>query len=81
MKVYYVTEVLTYNGEENACCICSTEQKAKDAILARVAQEYTPEEMKHFSFDENNEYVTDTNDWVNGCTYQINEFELDEELR
>ena len=80
MKVYYVTERITYSGEENACGIYTTEQKAKDAILARVAQEYTPEEMDNFSFDENNEYVTETNEWVLGCTYQIDEIETDKEL-
>ena len=80
MTLFYVTEIITHNGEENACGIYSTEQKAKDAILARVAQEYTPEEMEHFSFDENNEYVTETNEWVHGCTYQIDELELDKEL-
>lgn len=80
MTVYYVTEILTRTGEENACGIYSTEQKAKDAILARVAQEYTPEEMENFSFDENGEYVTETNEWVLGCTYQINEIEMDCEL-
>ena len=80
MKVYYVTEVLTYSGEENACGIYTTEQKAKDAILARVADVYTPEEMKHFQFDENNEYVTDSNDYVLGCTYTIDEIETDREL-
>lgn len=80
MTLFYVTETLTHNGEENACGIYSTEQKAKDAILARVTQEYTPEEMEYFYFDENNEYVTDTNEWAYGCTYQIDELELDEEL-
>lgn len=80
MKVYYVTERITYSGEENACGIYTTEQKAKDAILARVAQEYTPEEMEKFSFDENGEYVTETNEWVLGCTYQIDEIETDKEL-
>lgn len=80
MKVYYVTERITYSGEENTCGIYTTEQKAKDAILVRVAQEYTPEEMENFSFDENDEYVTETNEWVLGCTYQINEIETDKEL-
>lgn len=80
MKVYYVTEVLTHNGEENACGIYTTEQKAKDAILTRVAQEYTPEEMEQFHFDENNEYVTETNEWIFGCTYTIDEIETDKEL-
>lgn len=80
MIVYYVTEVLTHNGEENACGIYTTEQKAKDAILTRVADVYTPEEMKRFQFDENNEYVTDSNDYVLGCTYTIDEIETDKEL-
>lgn len=79
MKVYYVTETITETGEENACGIYSTKQKAKDAILARVAQEYTPEEMEHFKFI-NNEYITETNDWVEGCTYTIDEIEIDAEL-
>lgn len=80
MTVYYVTEVLTYSGEENTCGIYSTEQKAKGAILARVSQEHTPEEMEHFHFDEDNVYVTETNDWVFGCTYTIYEMEMDSEL-
>lgn len=79
MKVYYVTETVTHIGEESACGIYSTKQKAKDAILSRVAEAYTIEEMKHFKF-VNDEYITETNDWVNGCIYTIDEIEIDSEL-
>ena len=40
---------------------------------------FIPEEMKHFEFI-NDEYITETNDWVNGCTYTIDEIEADTEL-
>ena len=79
MRLYYVTEIITSTGEENACGIYTTKQKAKDAILSRVAEEYTIEEMKHFGF-VNDEYITETNNWVEGCTYTIDEIEADTEL-
>lgn len=79
MRLYYVTEIITKTREENACGIYTTEQKAKDAILSRVAQVYTPEEMKCFEF-VNDEYITESNAWVEGCTYTIDEIEVDAEL-
>ena len=79
MTLYYVSETLPNTGEENACGIYTTKAKAKNAILSRVAQEYTSEEMKNFKFI-NNEYVTETNEWVYGCTYTIDEIKVNAEL-
>ena len=72
MRLYYVTETLTHSGEENACGIYSSLKKAQKAIFTRVAQEYEPEEMAQFKFTQDGTiYETVTNEWVNGCTYNI----------
>ena len=77
MKIYEVVEYTGVVLEENADGLYSSLEKAKAAILARVAQEYTEEEMKSFYFDENNVYMTVGNEWTNECTYYIYERELD----
>ena len=77
MKVYEVDEYIVLRTEENGHGLYSSLEKAKAAILARVAQEYTEEEMKSFYFDEDNVYMTVGNDWTNGCAYYIYERELD----
>ena len=77
MKIYEVVEYIVALTEENADGLYSSLEKAKAAILARVAQEYTEEEMKSFYFDENNVYMTVSNEWTNGCAYYIYERELD----
>lgn len=79
MKAYYVTEFLTDGWIENACGIYTTEQKAKDAILRRVAELYTPEEMELFGF-EHGVYVTPENEEYVGCTYNIDVIEMDQDL-
>lgn len=77
MKVYEVDEYIVLRTEKNGHGLYSSLEKAKAAILARVAQEYTEEEMKSFYFDEDNVYMTVGNDWTNGCAYYIYERELD----
>ena len=77
MKIYEVVEYIVALTEENADGLYSSLEKAKAAILARVAEEYTEEEMKSFYFDENNVYMTVSNEWTNGCAYYIYERELD----
>ena len=77
MKIYEVDEYIVLRTEKNAHGLYSSLEKAKAAILARVAQEYTEEEMKSFYFDEDNVYMTVGNDWTNGCAYYIYERELD----
>lgn len=81
MTIYYVTEYITQDMVENAEGYYSTKEKAQEAILARVAEEYTPEEMKSFHFDEIGEtYITTDNEYIAGCTYYISPIELDKEI-
>lgn len=80
MILYYVAEYILDTWKENACGIYTDKDKAKEAILARVAQEYTPEEMKHFQFDANDEYTTTSNKWVNACNYIIYPMEVNAKL-
>lgn len=77
MKIYEVVEYIVLRTEKNGHGLYSSLEKAKAAIIARVAQEYTEEEMKSFYFDEDNVYMTVGNDWTNGCAYYIYERELD----
>lgn len=80
MKVYVVSEFITETFEETASGIFSTKEKAKEGILERVAQDYTPEEMEKFHFTKDDEYVTEENDWVVSVTYTIDEIEVDKEI-
>lgn len=81
MKIYEVIEYLREGHEENASGMYSSFEKAQQAILKRVAEVYTPEEMTSFKFsDDGSVYLTESNDWVNGCVYMIFEYELDKEI-
>ena len=81
MTIYAVTETITEFNEENAWGYYSSLEKAQQAILKRVAEEYTEEEMKNFHWEyDGTRYVTPDTDWVSGCTYDIEDYELDEEL-
>ena len=81
MKIYTVTEYITDGWEENASGTYSSLANAKNAILKRVAEEYSAEEMEQFQFSCGGmTYITVTNDWVEGCTYVIDEIEVDGEL-
>ncbi len=81
MTIYAVTEIITESKEQNAWGYYSSLEKAQQAILKRVAEEYTEEEMKNFHWQYGDtRYVTPDTDWVAGCTYDIEEYELDGEL-
>lgn len=81
MTIYTVTETITEFNEENAWGYYSSLEKAQQAILKRVAEEYTEEEMKNCYWQyEGTQYITPDTDWVAGCTYDIGEYELDGEL-
>lgn len=78
MKIYMVTEYITDGWEENASGIYSSLANAQHAILERVAEEYSEEEMAQFKFSSDGmTYITTDNDWVVGCTYEIEEVETD----
>lgn len=78
MKIYTVTEYITDGREENAFGVYSSLANAQHAILERVAEEYSEEEMVQFKFSrEGMTYITTDNEWVVGCTYEIDEIETD----
>lgn len=82
MNIYYVIEYLTNrNYEENASGFYSSLEKAQQAILDRVAEVYTEEEMKAFHFSEDGcIYTTTENDYTEDCTYIIYENKMDERM-
>lgn len=81
MIIYHVVEYITDGWTENADGYYSTLEQAQQAILERVAENYTPEEMKHFEFEEEGySYDTPENDSVVGCTYIIFRHRLDEPI-
>ena len=51
MTIYVVTETITEFKEENAWGYYSSLEKAQQAILKRVAEEYTEEELRPY-FDK-----------------------------
>ena len=80
MIIYIATEYVLPDYTENATGYYSTREKAKEAVLARVATEYTSEEMKNIQFDEYDGLRTPATNWLNPCLYTIDEMELDEEM-
>jgi len=84
MKVYEVVEYITedFKGDtansENASGMYSSIEKARQAALARIAEEYTEEEISAMNIPEDWEYLeVPENEWVSGCTYIIYTYELD----
>lgn len=80
--VEYITEDFLKDGSgENASGMFSTKEKAKNAILARIAEEYTQEEINAMDLPQDIddwEYVViPDNEWVTGCTYIMYTYELD----
>jgi hypothetical protein len=79
MKIYEVVEYV--DGEENANGYYSSLEKAQQAILTRVKECYTNEEMKAFHFDEYGySYSTTENKYSVACNYTIFKIKLDEEI-
>ena len=84
MKVYeaveYITEdFLTDGSGENASGMFSTADKARTAIIARIAEEYTLDEINEMDIPETDwEYLeVPENEYTSSCTYVIYEYELD----
>mgnify|MGYP006896837775 CR=1 FL=1 len=84
MTVYEVLEYITEDFKEdathgeNASGMYSSIEKARQAALARIAEEYTEEEIAEMNIPNDWEYLeVPSNDWVEGCTYIIYSYELD----
>jgi len=84
MTVYEVIEYITEDFKknpthgENASGMYSSLEKARQATLVRIAEEYTEEEIAEMDIPEDWEYLeVPSNDWVAGCTYIIYTYELD----
>ena len=78
--VEYITEVFKENGAnyENASGIYSSLEKARQATLARIAEEYTEEEISAMNISKDWEYLeVPENEWTASCTYIIYSYELD----
>lgn len=84
MTVYEVVEYITedfkgtYANGENASGMYSSLNKARQATLVRIAEEYTEEEIADMNIPDDWEYLeVPSNDYVAGCTYIIYSYELD----
>lgn len=78
--VEYITEDLKENGApiENASGMYSSIEKARQAALVRIAEEYTEEEISAMNIPNDWEYLEiPENEWVSSCTYIIYSYELD----
>ena len=84
MTIYEVVEYITADfksagaNSENASGMYSSIEKARQATLARIAEEYTEEEIAEMNIPNDWEYLeVPSNGWVEGCTYIIYSYELD----
>ena len=84
MKVYEVIEYITedfkedWSNSENASGMYSSLEKARQATLARIAEEYTEEEISAMNIPDNWEYLeVPENEYASSCTYIIYTYELD----
>ena len=84
MTIYEVVEYITEDFKEdashgeNASGMYSSIEKARQATLARIAEEYTEEEISAMNIPEDWEYLeVPTNEFTEGCTYIIYAYELD----
>ena len=84
MTIYEVIEYITEdfkedsNHGENASGMYSSIEKARQATLDRIAEEYTEEEISAMNIPKDWEYLeVPTNDFAEGCTYIIYSYELD----
>ena len=87
MTIYEVQELMTEdllkdNTIENASGLYSSMEKAQKAILARIAEEYTDEEIARMNIAEGDWDILEVpeNEWVAGCTYIISSYELDTKI-
>jgi len=84
MTVYEVVEYITEDfkeegfSAENASGMYSSIEKARQATLARIAEEYTEEEIAEMNIPDDWEYLeVPENEWTSSCTYIIYSYELD----
>lgn len=84
MTVYEVVEYITEDFKEdtahgeNASGMYSSIDKVRQATLARIAEEYTEEEISAMNIPEDWEYLeVPENEWTSSCTYIIYSYELD----
>ena len=87
MTVYEVVEYITEDFKkdgvhgENASGMYSSIEKARRATLARIAEEYTKEEIAEMNIPNDWEYLeVPENEWTASCTYIIYSYELDERM-
>lgn len=83
MSIYRVTEVLIEIDKKEGEGYYSSLDKAENAVLRRVAEVYTEEEMEHFKFEYSNggyKYETSGNENIFDCVYWIDEIILDEPI-
>ena len=80
-KIYKVTEIITDTKEENSWGYYSSLKRAQKAILKRVAEAYTPQEMANFHFSNDGYYYqVPDNEWASGCEYTIEDWDVNAEL-
>ena len=84
MTVYEVVEYITEDFKEDATHgetasgMYSSIEKARQAALDRIAEEYTEEEIAKMNIPNDWEYLEiPSNTFVEGCTYIIYSYELD----
>lgn len=81
MIIYKVTETLIEIDKTEGEGYFSSLRKAQDAILNRVAEVYTEEEMENFKFVRGGyQYETSGNEDIFDCLYEIEEIPLDEPI-
>lgn len=80
--VEYITEDFNANRDgENASGMYSSLEKARQAVLARIAEVYTEDEIAEMNIPEDWDVLeVPTNSYVEGCTYVIYTYELDERI-
>lgn len=83
MSIYKVTEVLIEIDKKEGEGYYSSLFGAENAVLRRVAEVYTEEEMEHFKFEQTEggyKYETFGNEDIFDCVYWIHEILLDEPI-
>lgn len=79
MIIYKLTETIIEIDKVVGEGYFSSLHNAQEAILKRVAEVYTEEEMEHFKFVRGGyQYETSGNEDIFDCLYEIEEIPLDE---
>lgn len=83
MIIYKVTETIIELNRVEGEGYYSSLSGAENAILHRVAELYTDEEMENFKFEQSDDgyqYRTSGNEYLFDCLYDIEEVALDEPI-